>query len=187
MVAGGFEVFGELRGGQGGVAESFGADGPYSGDPGKFGAGAPFVGEVEPFTSAEGGFDLLTGFQCEEGGVADEDGGVCALQHGDRIGRGGDEGGVGVEEFAEENLGVGEGTAGGCVGCNGFNCGEGMRGFDDELDGSDFVERGDGAAGNNGELRREGCDGDEAEVGASSEEFVCAARRKCVMEGVALG
>ena len=44
--------------------------------------------------------------------------------------------------------------------------------FDDELDGADFVERSDGAAGDDGEIGGEGGDGDEAEVGAGGEELV---------------
>ena len=49
------------------------------------------------------------------------------------------------------------------------------------------VERGDGAAGDDGELGGERCDGDEAEVGAAGEEFVGAERGLGVVEGVALG
>ena len=59
--------------------------------------------------------------------------------------------------------------------------------FDDELDGADFVERGDGAAGDDGEVRGEGGDGDEAEVGAGGEEFGGAEGGLGVVEGVALG
>ena len=109
------------------------------------------------------------------------------LQHGDGVGCGGEKGGVCVEEFAEEYFGVGKGAAGCGVGGDGPYGGEGVRRFDDELDGADFVERGDGAAGDDGKFRCERGDGDEAEVGASGEEFVCAARRKCVVKGVALG
>ena len=61
-----------------------------------------------------------------------------------------------------------------------------MRRFDDELDGADFVERGDGAAGDDGEIGCERGDGDEAEVGAGGEEFVGAERGLGVVEGVAL-
>ena len=66
-----------------GWAEGFGADGPDGGDPGEVGAGAPLVGEVEPVAGADGCFDLLAGLKGEEGGVADEDGGVGLLQHGE--------------------------------------------------------------------------------------------------------
>ena len=76
VIAGGFEVFGELGGGEAGWAESFGADGPDGGDPGEVGAGAPLVGEVEPLTGTYGVFDLLAGLKGEERRVADEDGGV---------------------------------------------------------------------------------------------------------------
>ena len=67
----------------------------------------------------------------------------------------------------EENLRVGEGAAGGGVGGDGADRGEdvveadgalGMRcavEFDDELDGADAIERGDGAAGHDGEVWRE--------------------------------
>ena len=59
--------------------------------------------------------------------------------------------------------------------------------FDDELDGADAVERGDGAAGDNGEIGRERGDGDEAEVGAAGEELVGAERGLGVVKAVALG
>ncbi len=71
-------------------------------------------------------FDVVAGFEGEEGGVADEDGGVGLLQHRDGVGCGGEEGGVGVEEFAEEDFGVGEGTAGGGVGGDGSYGAEGV-------------------------------------------------------------
>ena len=49
------------------------------------------------------------------------------------------------------------------------------------------IERGDGAAGDDGELRRERGDGNQAKVGAGGEELVGAERRLGVVEGVTLG
>src|SRR5258705_12546901 len=54
VVAGGFKVFGELRGGEVRVVEGFEADGPDGGDPGKVGASVPLVGEVVPLAGADG-------------------------------------------------------------------------------------------------------------------------------------
>ena len=172
--------------------EGFGADGPDCGDPGEIGAGMPLVSQVEPLAGADDLLDVFAGLESEEGRIADEDGGVRLLQHGDGVGRCGKECGVGVEEFAEEDFGVGERAAGGGVGSDGFYGVEGMRGFRvprlyDELDGADFVERGDGAARDDGERRRERGDGDEAEVGACGEKLVGAEGRLGVVEGVALG
>ena len=59
--------------------------------------------------------------------------------------------------------------------------------FDDELDGADAVERGDGAAGDDGEFGRKRGDGDEAEVGAAGEQLVGAERGCGGVEFVALG
>ncbi|MEG9439074.1 hypothetical protein JAO29_23325, partial [Edaphobacter sp. HDX4] len=42
----------------------------------------------------------------------------------------------------------------------------------DELNRTDFVERSDGAAGYDGEFRRQRGDGDEPEVGPTGEQFV---------------
>ena len=81
----------------------------------------PLVGEVVPLAWADRGFDWFAGFEGEEGRIADEDCGVGLLQHRDGVGCGGNEGGVGVEEFAEEDFGVGERTAGGGVGGDGSN------------------------------------------------------------------
>ena len=138
VVAGGFDVFGELRGGEVRVVEGFGTDGPDGGDPGKASADMPPC--ESSIRRADGGFDLFAGFERREGGVSDEDGSVGVLEHGDGVGWGGEEGGAGVEELAEEDFGVGEGAAGGGVGRDGFYGAEGVRGFDDELDGADFVE-----------------------------------------------
>jgi hypothetical protein len=59
--------------------------------------------------------------------------------------------------------------------------------LDYELNGADFVERGDGAAGDDGEIAGEGGDGDEAEVGAAVEEFLCAEGGLGVVELVVTG
>lgn len=55
-----------------------------------------------------------------------------------------------MEEVAEEDLGVGAGAAGGCVGGDDAEGLEGVRLFDDELNGAHSMERGDGAAGDDG-------------------------------------
>ena len=46
-----------------------------------------------------------------EGGIADEDSGVGALEHGDGVGFAGDKGWLDGEELAEEDVGVCQGTA----------------------------------------------------------------------------
>ncbi len=140
VVAGDGEVVGELGGGDVADGECLGTDGPDGGYPGKAGAGVPLVGEVEPLAGAYGLLDCFAGFQGQESGVADEDGCVGELEHRDGVGWGREEGGMGVEEFAEEDLGVGEGAAGGGVGGDGFYCAEGVGLFDDELDGADVAE-----------------------------------------------
>lgn len=94
---------------------------------------------------------------------------------------------MGFEEFAEEDLGVGKRAAGGGVGGDGFYGVKGVRGFDDHLNGANLVQRGDGAAGDDGELRRKGGDGDETKVGPGGEELVGAERRLGVVEDVAFG
>jgi hypothetical protein len=185
VIARGFEILNELSGGE--VTEGFRADRPDGCDPGETGAGAPFVSEVEPLTGADGFFDGFPGFEGEESRIADENGGVGLLQHGDGVGRGWQERGMSVEKFAEENFGIGERAARGGVGGDGFYCGERVRGFDDELDGADFIERRYGAAGDDGEIRGERGDGNEAEIGASAEEFVGTERGLRVVEGVAFG
>ncbi len=140
VVAGVGEVFGELGGGDVAGGERLGAGGPDGGDPGEVGAGLPLVGKVEPLAGADELFDLSAGFESQEGGIAYEDRGVGVVEHRDGVGCGGEEGGVGVEEFAEEDFGVGEGTAGGGVGGDGLYRAEGVGFFNDELDGADAVE-----------------------------------------------
>ena len=50
-----------------------------------------------------------------------------------------------------------------------------------------MIERGDGAARDDSELGRERGYRDEAEIGASGEQVICAARRKSVVDVVSLG
>ena len=88
-----------------------------------------------------------------------------------------EEGRAGVVKVFEEDAGVGDGAATGGVGgegadfLEGFIGGEARRIFDEEKDAADFVARGDGAAGNDGERGSERGDGDEAEVGDAGVEF----------------
>jgi hypothetical protein len=50
-----------------------------------------------------------------------------------------------------------------------------------------LIERGDSTAGHNSEIRGEGCDGNEAEVGAVVEELFGAEGGLGVVEGVVFG
>ena len=59
--------------------------------------------------------------------------------------------------------------------------------FDEELNGPHTIERSDGAAGDDCKLRSKRGDGNEADVGATSEELVGAERRSRVVEGVMFG
>lgn len=184
VVAGELEVVGELGGGDAG--EEVGAAGPDGGDPGEVGAGVPLVGEVEVLAGcAEGLVDGGAVFEGEEGGVADEEGGVGLREHGDRVGGAGEEGGVGAEEVPEEDLGVGDGRSGGGVGGYGLDGFEGETGAEEEKDGADAVEGGNGAAGDDGEVGGEGGDWDEAEGGSAREEVLGALGWGGVVKGVA--
>ena len=185
VIARGFEIFDELSGGE--VIEGFRTDGPDGCDPGETGTGAPFLSEVEPLTGADVFFDGFPGFEGKKSRIADEDGRVGLLQHRDGVGGGGEERGMSVKKFAEENFGVGERAARGGVGGDGFYCGERAGGFDDELDGSDFIERRDRAARDDGEIRGERGDRNEAEISTGAEEFVGTERGLRVVEGVAFG
>ena len=106
--------------------------------------------------------------------------------------RGGREGGVGVVEVLEEDAGVGDGAAAGGVGGDGADLLEGFGGgepvgiLDEEQDAADFVEGGDGAAGDDGEVGGEGGDGDEAEVGGAGVELVGADGGRGVVDVVVL-
>lgn len=187
VVAGVREVFDESSRGSMAVRESLRADGPDGGYPGKSGANLPLVGEVEPMTRAYGLLDCFARFQCKQRRIADENRSVCLLKHGDWIGRRWNKDRVIANEFAKENLGVGEGTARGGVGGDGPYRAKGMGFLDDELNGANMAERGDGAARNNGKIGIECGDGDEAEVGASAEQFFGTERRQRGVQAVALG
>ena len=183
--AGEVEVCAELSGGLWG--EGLGTGSPDGGYPGEAGAGVPLVSEVEPGAGADGLLDLGLMLAGEEGGVADDEGGVGALEHGDRIGGVGQEVGAVHGELAKEKLRIGDRTAGGGVDGDGAEGLEGEWLLDEEDDGADVVERGDGAAGDDGERRGEGGDGDEAEVGLTGEELLSAKRWLGVVDGVTGG
>jgi len=85
----------------------------------------PLVGEVDPLAGADGLLDLVARLERQQGGVADQKGGVGLLQHRDRVGGMLDEAGLCPDEFAEENFSVGERTARSRVG------GDGADGFED--------------------------------------------------------
>ena len=145
------------------------------------------MSEIEPDARADSGFNLLAGFESQERRVADENGCVGLLQHRDGIGWTGNKRGTCANKLAEEDLSVGEGAAGGGVGGDRFYSAESVWGFDDELDGANFVQRSDRAAGDDREIGRERGNGDEAEVCASGEKLVGAERGLGVVEGVASG
>lgn len=168
-------------------AKGFGADSPDSRDPRQAGAGVPLVGEVEPLARADRPLNLIAGFERKQSGVADKESSIGLLEHGDGIGRVLEEGGLGTQKLAKEDFGVSERTARCGICSDGADSFEGMACSDDELDGADTVERGDGTAGDNRQLRGKRGDGDEPKVGASTEEFIGAKRRFRVVEGIALG
>lgn len=123
-----------------GSDKSLGTNSPDSRDPRQAGAGVPLMGEVEPLARADRPLDLLAGFERKQRGVADQESGVCVLEHRDGIGRMLNEIGVGAEKFPEENLSVGERTARGGICGDDTDSFEGMACLDDELDGADAVE-----------------------------------------------
>ena len=82
------------------------------------------MGEVEPEAWADGGFDLGTRLLGDERGVADEQGCVGVGEHVDGVGGRGEKLRRGADEFAEEDLGVGERAAGCGVGFDGADTGE---------------------------------------------------------------
>jgi len=104
------------------------------------------VGEVEPEEwDFGGGVDGGAVFAGEEGGVADEEGGVGGREHGGRVGGEVEKGGVSLVEVLEEDAGIGDGAAAGGVGGQGADLLEGLVGgkaggiFDEQEDAADFV------------------------------------------------
>ena len=75
-----------------------------------------------------------------------------------------------MEEGVEEDLGVGDGAAGCSVSGYGADVFEAQPRTQDELDGTHLVEARNGASGDDGEVFREGGDGDEAEIGTVGEK-----------------
>lgn len=96
-----------------------------------------------------------------------------------------------VVEVLEEDAGVGGRAAAGCVGCEGADGFEGgllrevVGVLDEQQDAADGMQRSNGTAGDDGELRGEGGDRDEAEVGGAFVELLCAGGGKGVANVVA--
>ena len=186
MVARELEIAGELDGGE--FAEEVGTAGPDGGDPGQAGAGVPLVGEVEILAgAAKSEIDFGAAFKGEQGGIANEERGIGLREHGDGVGGYGEELWSGAEEVLEENLGVGDGRSGGRIGRNGSDGFEGVTGPEEKEDGADTIKRSDRAAGDDGEVRGEGGDRDQAESGTAGKELQGTLGRCGVVERVAGG
>ena len=196
-VAAGDEVAGELRRRDAGQFESNGANGPDGGDPGEAGMVTPEGREVEPEErrGAEGGIDvgldLIALLAREESRVADEERGVGGGKHGDSVRTVFCKGGAGVVEVLEEDVRVGGGTARGVVGGDSGDVGQRLLDwqvagiFDEQEDAANLVKAGYGAAGDDGQLRRELGDGDQAEIGGAGVELTGAVSGRGVVELVA--
>jgi hypothetical protein len=197
-VTAGGEVGGELRGRDAVEPESSGAHGPDGCNPREAGVLAPESGEVKPEerTGVEVGvelarnfsFDLCAVLACKKCGVTDEECGVGGGEHGDGVCALFGECGAGAVEVLEKNVRVGGGAARGGVSRDGANVRERFgdreirRILDEQKNAAYLAKRGDGAAGHDGEFRRELGDGNEPEVGGARVEFTCAVRGRCVVE-----
>ncbi len=153
----------------------FGTHGPDGRDPGQAGALAPEFGEVEPEQRrVDGGFDLRAVFAGEQRGVADEQRGVVrwrAWRAGRLVAR---RSWVACRGSARRGCArrrrscseaESAATVRTCV--RAFVGAKAARVLHQQQDAAHLAERGDGAAGDDGELRRERGDGDEAEVGGA--------------------
>ena len=128
VVAGGFEVGDELGGGDVAGVRASGRTAQTAATQGRWVRVCHSWARSNQRQGPTGCSMLRRCFEGEQCGVADEQGGVGVLEHGDGVGWVLEEGGLGAEEFAEEDLGVGEGAAGGGVGGYGADCGEGVPG-----------------------------------------------------------
>ena len=143
---------------------------PDGGDEGEAGEGMPIVGEVVIDEFFSGSLEAIGAFfEGEESGIADEDGGVCLVEHGVEVGGHGDERNVGVSPLVEEDAGIGQGGAAGDVGGYRMDGGEELAGAADEKQRTHAAFGGDGAAGEDVQAGcgGEGGDGDKADVGSS--------------------
>ncbi len=170
-VAAGLQIDDEVLCGEVSVDECGGPDSPDSGDPGQTGEFAPERCEIEPEQRRlHCGFDGRAVLASEQCRVSYEECGVICGEHGDRIGDLLDERGLGSVEVLEQDMCVGGRAAAGGVGCDGTDGLESSAGVElprilyEQKNAADFMQRCDGAAGDDGELWRESCDGNEAEV-----------------------
>lgn len=102
-------------------------DTPDGGDEGEAGERAPFFGEVVIEELFAGAFVAVSAFfEGHESGVADEDGGVGAIEHGIEVCSHRNKWHIGVSPFVKENAGVGDGGAACGVGCDTAQCCDGL-------------------------------------------------------------
>ena len=102
------EIVDELPGGVAG--QGLRTCGPHSRDPGQAGVAVPELGEVVPGAGADGCVNLRAALEREQGGVADEQGGVGLGEHGFGVRGRFDKAGRHAEKVAEQYLGVGGGS-----------------------------------------------------------------------------
>ena len=128
-------------------------------------------------------------FQGQQGGVADEDGGVGSLEHGVEVGRAGQEGDGRVAPLVEEDARVGEGGAAGGVGGDGAQGGERPAGVTDQKQRAHAALGGDGAAGQDAQARcgGESRNGHKADVGLAGGEARGALRGRHAVDPIAEG
>ncbi len=128
----------------------------------------PLLGQIVIDQFLAGALEAVGAFfQSHQGGVADKDGGVGALQHGVQVGGQGQKGHPGVAPVVEEDAGVGQGGAAGRVGGHRAQGGERLAGAADQQQRAHAPLGGDGAAGQDAQAGGggQGGDGDQADVG----------------------
>ena len=150
----------------------------------------PLLGQIVVNQFLAGALEAVGAFfQGHQGGVADDDSGVGALQHGVQVGGHGQKGHLGVVPVVEEDAGVGQGGAAGHVRGHRAQGSQRLAGSPDQQQRPDPALGGDHATRQNAQagMGGQGGDGDQADVGRARREPVGALGRKHAINLIALG
>ena len=152
------------------------------------GHSAPLVGEIVIHKFLAGALETVVAlFQGEQRRIADDDGGVCAVQHGVQVSSQGQERNLRIAPHVKEDARINQRGAAGGVRSHRSHCGQRLRGAADQQQRAHSVLGGNGAAGQYAQIGIDGQRGDrnQADVRPSRGQAIGAFGRRHPLNAIA--